>query len=417
MADCPGVHKLTEMKDGYLARIRVPGGQLSAEKLSCLASAAEKYGAGVIDLTNRANLQIRGIKAKQQPNLLADLLAHELISKDPIHDRLRNIAIDPLSGLMREEIDCYPLSTRLDKALIKLPCRGELSPKFSFVLDGGGPSVISGLRADMTLIANKRQQKLTSFELWLNGHQTPLQVSADALCETIIHWLSQLVALAAPKKLRIKELIKDKSLQAIVNSLSDAECVLPNGPVKELQPQIGTKGQYKTKHLAVNLTLPSGRLFAFQASGLAELAERYSGGEIRLTPWQAVILPNVKETCISDVWEKSEQLGFLTQEAEQNLSIISCAGCKGCIHGGFETKMKALEIRDNLADMAFPNPITIHLSGCEKGCATRQKTPYLIMQRTTEQKPRLYVNASPTTKKAGKEVEESQLIAELKKLI
>jgi len=421
MVECPGIHTLAEMKDGFLARIRVPGGQLKTENLRQIARITQKYGSGIIDLTNRANLQIRSLKKQHQQNLISDLLACDLITKDPEHDRLRNIVIDPLSGLVNEVIDCGALVRHLDHSLSLLPCKAQISPKFSIVLDGGGPSQISGIGHDLAFVAKKGSNPADPlFELLITGHKTLITLKASELTDKTMSWINTLVDLAKPDALRMKNLVQSHGLKTILAQLTKTQTnkEIESGPKKTVVPLAGFCRQKNTEQVAINLTSPTGRLFDFQMLGLAELAEHYSEtDEIRLTSWQSVILPHINQDHICEVWEKSEALGLLTQEVEQNLQILSCAGSEGCSKGGFETKIRALEIREALSDMAFPNLTTIHLSACEKGCASRSKVPYLVLQRQQEQSMRLYVNAAPDTTERGKEIEQNKLIPELKKLI
>ena len=419
MADCPGIYTLAEMKDGLLARLRVPGGRLSAKDLRTIAKVSSHYGNGTLDLTNRANLQIRGIEQASSQQFIDELIQADLITSDPIHDRLRNIAIDPLTGLVDEIYECSELVKKLDKALSNLSCRAQLSPKFSIVLDGGGPSHISQLPHDFAFIAKQTNEGVVSFNVSLNNQPTILHVSPDQLVEKVMGWIEKLCAFYKADNMRMKNLGKEHDFKTILQVMEDKpfeEDTFYNTKNK-LAPLMGLCHQTQPNKVAINLSHPTGRLFHYQLVGLAELAQDFGQGEIRLTPWQSVIMPHIDQDHIADIWEKSEALGFLTQEPEQNLQILSCAGSQGCIHGGFETKMKALKIRDAFIDMGFPNPVTIHLSACEKGCATRAKTPYLVLQRKNEGDMRLYVNDAPSTKASGKPVPEEQLIPELKKLI
>lgn len=128
MADCPGVLHLAEMADGGLARVRTPGGRLTAAQARAVADLAERLGSGVVDLTNRANLQIRGLPLGGGADLGAGLRAVGLFVDGPA-DRRRNVLLDPLSGLdPTERLDLRPLAETLDRALIAAPWIGGLSP-------------------------------------------------------------------------------------------------------------------------------------------------------------------------------------------------------------------------------------------------------------------------------------------------
>ncbi len=428
---CPGVHDLAEMKDGLLARLRLPGGQLSANKAQLIADLAAKFGSGEIDLTNRANLQLRGITEDSKTPLLDHLLAYDLVSNDPVHDRLRNITIDPLSGLLEtgveELIDCTGLASELDDALAKLACRAAFSPKLSFVIDGGGPSHIAAMPHDFAFTARQTPGGARSFAMSIKGKPTPYALPKAKLVAGITAMLTGLAEGHAPESppLRIKALIKAEGPDALISRIGKflpAGCnhpdkaAVPPPARPSLNPLVGHISQAKRSLYALNFALPNGRLQHFQLSGLAEVAHRFAGSEMRLTPWQAIILTNITEEAIADVWQRAEALGLLTQEGEQNLCIISCAGSTGCIHGGFETKLRALEIREAIGEMTTPTPLTIHLSACEKGCATRQATDFLLLQRRGSPDITLHTRAAPSTTRPGKKVAEDDIIREIKKI-
>lgn len=432
MAECPGIYKLSKMKDGLLARIRVPGGILSSSQIRALSFAAQTYGNGIIDLTNRANIQLRGIKEGATEELLATLFDENLISQSPEHDRLRNITMDPLAGLCDELIDCTPLVKQLDDEITKLEQPELYSPKMAFVFDGGGQTNISSVPHDFAFVARRdgETDNQLMFQVSLAGYLTSLYLKPAGLIDEILNILERLkpynsfsnqcdIAEDQSKNIRIKNLkteLGEKKLLKIIAPEMKAEFLEKNKKLKLQQPANLSEQKDKTK-TAINLISPTGRLTFFQAEGLAELVDIYGAGELRLTTWQGILLPNIDEEHIADVWEKAEAMALLTQQNEQNLQIISCSGSKGCIYGGFETKLTALKLREELSELGFPAPVTIHLSACEKGCATRDKTNYLVQQKRGSEELSLHINAAPNTEKTGKIIEKDNLISELKKLI
>lgn len=432
MAECPGIYKLSEMKDGLLARIRVPGGILSSDHARVLSEAAETFGNGTIDLTNRANIQLRGIKPDATQELVQTLLSEKLISQSIEHDRLRNITMDPLAGLCDELIDCTEMVKNLDEALSKLDHPELYSPKMAFVFDGGGETNIGATPHDFAFLAvkNEATNHEAKFQLSLAGHLTTLYLNPSNIIDEIIKILDHLkpyngfsnqcdIAEDQSRNIRIKNLLSQlggKQLLEIIAPNKDAELIEKKKNNQLVHPKNLTEQKEQNK-TAINLVSPTGRLKYFQLEGLAELVDRYGSGELRLTTWQGILLPSIEEDHIADIWEKAEAMALLTQQSEQNLQIISCSGSEGCIYGGFETKLTALNLRDELSEFAMPNPVSIHLSACEKGCATRNSTHYLIMQKRNSDNISLYTNASPSTKKPGKAVTKDQLISEIKKLI
>ncbi len=94
---CPGVRSVWSAADGGLARVRIPGGRLSADQLRLLADAADDLGNGLLELTVRANVQVRGLSAGREQDLAARLRVGGLLPSDT-HDRVRNILGSPLAG-------------------------------------------------------------------------------------------------------------------------------------------------------------------------------------------------------------------------------------------------------------------------------------------------------------------------------
>ena len=177
MAECPGIWRLAETKDGGLARLRRPGGSITAGQLRAVAAIARDAGNGLIDLTHRANLQIRGLDPRGRDAIVAALDMHGLMAEAPEADRLRNILGSPLAGLDPGEIvDVRPAVRALDQALQASPDLFSLSPKFSFVLDGGGPYGVAAMAHDIALIAE------AAIPIAATGSFARFSRAADSFC-------------------------------------------------------------------------------------------------------------------------------------------------------------------------------------------------------------------------------------------
>lgn len=134
---CPGVLALHEAADGWLARVRVPGGRLSALQLRAIAAAAEELGSGLIDVTARANLQLRGL-GEESGTVLARRLSVAGLLPSPAHDRARNLLASPLAGRSRGALDAVDaVVDLLDARLCATPSLSELPGRFCFLVDDG----------------------------------------------------------------------------------------------------------------------------------------------------------------------------------------------------------------------------------------------------------------------------------------
>ncbi|MGR6917517.1 precorrin-3B synthase [[Actinomadura] parvosata] len=148
---CPGALQVHEAADGPLARVRLPGGAASCAQLHTLADCAEKFGSGVLELTSRANVQVRGLHS---PTAFAERLAAAGLLPSAAHERVRNILASPLSGRgAGGPLDTTSLVHALDQALCSRPRLAGLPGRFLFAVDDGTGDV-AGLGADVTYAAS-----------------------------------------------------------------------------------------------------------------------------------------------------------------------------------------------------------------------------------------------------------------------
>ena len=139
---CPGLFYTTATQDGALLRLRTPGGLLNAQQCHELASLSESLGSDAVDVTNRANIQIRGLDTtdlqQQVSRMAAQLMAAQLAAPIIRLDHLRNIMASPTAGIDPAQLlDSRPLVRALDAYISSEPTLAGLSPKFSIGLDGG----------------------------------------------------------------------------------------------------------------------------------------------------------------------------------------------------------------------------------------------------------------------------------------
>src|ERR1700754_4188033 len=142
---CPGALQVHQAADGALARVRLPGGMISAGQLEALARAATRYGSPAMELTSRGNIQVRAIT---DTAAVAEMVATAGMLPSQTHERVRNIVASPLSGRAGGTTDIRGLITELDDAIQSEPALAELPGRFMFGVDDGRAD-ISGLAADV----------------------------------------------------------------------------------------------------------------------------------------------------------------------------------------------------------------------------------------------------------------------------
>jgi len=236
---CPGILHAVPAKDGLLLRIRVPGGLISAEELCAIARLSSAYSDGQIEITSRANIQLRAIRDEALPPVVQGLRAAGLLPS-PGHDRVRNIMTSPLAGLDAEElVDTRPLVRELDARFLADPVFMDLHPKFSFGVDGGG-RWFSRETDDVSLRAVKVGDGIV-FRLSIGGVSSGLGVGADRVVDCMLE--------AARMCLRVcKELEIPVRARAILASPGAMARVL-EGLSSLLAPCVGLEKQLKKRQL------------------------------------------------------------------------------------------------------------------------------------------------------------------------
>ncbi|MBD2296719.1 precorrin-3B synthase [Anabaena sphaerica FACHB-251] len=415
---CPGLFYTTPAQDGILSRLRIPGGILNSEQFRTIANIADNYGGGYVDVTNRANLQIREIKQEINIEVLQRLQKLGLGSINPAVDHIRNIMTSPTAGIDTQElIDTRPLVKAWDEYMIKHSHLGGLSAKFSVCFDGGGKLSVKNCPNDITFIAvlgdegGRKEPKFFPTGKWghnlvylilhlCGGEQEKLSANTGILltpeeCIPVLAALAQVYLQHTDSNSRSKPRLRE----VIHNLGREYYLQLVQEQLSSYKPHLGTKLEYqnlthkrkdakfyidknkKIYHLGIHrqkqvglfyigIVLPLGRLQTWQMRGLADLAAKYGSGNLRLTPWQNLLITDIPQQHISEVETEITHLGLGYSAININSALVSCSGKQGCAAAATDTKSHALTLGEYLeTQITLDSPINIHFSGCVKSCA------------------------------------------------
>jgi precorrin-3B synthase len=305
---CPGVLRLHPADDGHLARVRVPGGRLSAAPLRTIASAAG-LGNGIVELTMRANLQLRGLPHDAGPALAA-LLAEAGLFPSPAHDRVRNVIASPLAGRHpRSAAQTDAVVDELDRVLCADAVLADLPGRFLFAVDDGSGLAL-GHGADVALVAIGPM----TFSLLLAAHPTTLRLAPAEAAR---------VAVCAAREF-LEERSSSGATAWRVAELADGARRVARRMGCELDGDAGMSvrgplqaGPLRQRDGLVSLTAlaPHGRLRPGVTASLASLGGKY-GVELRLSPWRTLTVPDVAPQQASPVARGLEDCGLaLASEA------------------------------------------------------------------------------------------------------
>ncbi|MFP5478479.1 MAG: precorrin-3B synthase [Alphaproteobacteria bacterium] len=366
---CPGALRPMQSGDGLVVRIRPPLGRLTPHQAQAIAQAAETHGNGIIDLSARANLQLRGVTETSHPRLIDDLRTQGLIDPDIQTESLRNLIVTPFrtsppppspphggeGSRQGQSIratadrsaslppswdgegghpashsdDTDTLAVTLAAALTRMP---KLPGKFGFALDTGPRPVLAEASADI------RVERSADGRLILRPEGHPLGQPVTELAQDALAMATWFVAQGGITNGR------GRMAALIAKGIVPPGCTLaPAEPLPTPTPGLTPDGAL--------VALAFGQMRAGTLHALAALNR-----ELRPTPWRMLLI--VGATTLPDI------PGLITDPADPLLRITACTGAPACPQALGDTRQLARRLAPHLAPGR-----TIHISGCAKGCA------------------------------------------------
>lgn len=376
---CPGALRPMQTGDGLVVRIRPLCGALDAAQMIALADIARRHGNGLIDLTRRANLQLRGIGEHHLPDVWTALSRIGLMDPSADAESVRNVMVSPLAGLdPSQRHDIRPLAAALEKALAETPALWALPGKFGFAVDGGGLLPLDGERADIRLSASTADRPVTialgidssTGTRWL-GAFDPSTATAAA-----IRVAEAFVGTPKPTpRARMRDL--DAGGVSMLQRALETTCAPPTAIAPDRPSAADRVGRIDVGGVivAVGLGAPLGRLTADALAALANAAALTGAGTFRLSPWRALYVPAKTDTEAASLLATGQDLGLVMDARDPLIAIDACPGTPACRSAWADTRAAARQIA---AQMPLPGVASLHVSGCAKGCA-RSRAADLVL--------------------------------------
>jgi sulfite reductase beta subunit-like hemoprotein len=381
----------------HFLRIKVPGGLITSQKFLRIAELATKYSRGKVEITNRQDIQFHWIRTEDSLDIFKVMdklgLTTDMCGQGFSGARYgdaRNIVCCPTSGIEEKEIlNGYPLMKKLTNFLVGNPDFQDMPRKFKFSISGCGSDCTRAVTNDLAFVAVKKREEV-GFTILVGGG-IGSSLPGPKLAQNIDVFIREEdafnVALAAIEihrdygnreskaKARFKWLVKEWGLEKIRNMIEEklGKSLEPyNGPVfLESGNHEGIKHQNQEGYYYVNIPLVGGRLTSNDMIQIADLSKEYGNGELRLTPTQNIILPNVEE--IDRVLKRLEDIGFILSGSRLRWNSMGCSS-DFC---GKSKSPHAKEIMKRILDYletCFNHQILdkarfrIHVSGCPHNC-------------------------------------------------
>lgn len=383
---CPGLLRIVQALDGGICRVKLAGGVLSSAQARAIAEAASACASGVLELTNRSNLQIRGVRADRQAELIERLLGAGLGPQHADADDVRNLLLSPAAGLDPQALlDTRPLAAALLELLQNTPALHALSAKFALQLDGGEALAMLEHPHDIWLSALPGAPARLAFGLAGCPGDAPMATVRIEQAPLLIEQLLRLfLDLAGNEHSRMRQLLAvmpaSQLLQQLQARLPFSVQAAPTDwqrtPVNQRAP-MGIYPQRQAGLYMVAAAARLGRVDAAQLRVLADLAEQQGDASLHLTPWQGLLLPNIPLHAAADTLQALGELDLLTDASEPLSQLIACTGSAACGKGLADSKADALRLAERLgAGKARPQ---VHISACPRACAAAHVAPFTLL--------------------------------------
>ncbi|MFN9672083.1 MAG: ferredoxin--nitrite reductase [Microcystis sp.] len=382
----------------FMMRLRVPNGILSGEQMRVLGEIVQRYGDdGNADITTRQNLQLRGIRIEDIPDIFQRLKSVGMTSVQSGMDNVRNITGSPMAGLDADElIDTRELVQKVQDMITNCGQGNyqfsNLPRKFNIAIEGGRDNSVHAEINDIAFVpaykegelgfnvvvggffSAKRCEAAIPMNVWVRPNQEVVD-----LCRGILEVYRDNGLRANRQKSRLMWLIDEWGIEEfrtrVANQLGYplATAAEKDAIDWEKRDHLGVFPQKQEGLSYIGLCVPVGRLFADDMFDLARIAEVYGSGELRLTVEQNVIIPNIAAENMATLLTEPLLAKFTPNPTPLQRALVSCTGAQFCNFALIETKNKAVDLISQLdAQLNIPRGVRMHWTGCPNSCGQPQ---------------------------------------------
>jgi sulfite reductase (NADPH) hemoprotein beta-component len=410
-----------------MLRVAIPYGTLASHQLRMLADIARRYDRGYGHFTTRSNIQFNWVRMQDTPDILAELAAVQMHAIQTSGNCIRNITTDQYAGVAADELfDPRPYCEIVRQWSTLAPEFLFLPRKFKIAISGGAEDRAAVRFHDIGASARLAEDGRIGFEIFVGGGlgRTPMvgQTIKDFLpreellnyFEAILRVYNRYGRRDNKYKARIKILVKDLSLEGFAKEVEDEWAWSRGGPATisaqtfrdmdaffaraDYAPADADDPGYRqalagsrafarwvernvTPHRAIGYAIvtlslkktgaPPGDATAEQMDGVADLAERFSAGEIRVSHEQNLVLPHVARKDLPALWEGARALGLATPNIGLLTDLVCCPGGDFCSLANARSIPVAAAIQQRFDDLDYQfdlGPLELNMSGCVNAC-------------------------------------------------
>lgn len=373
---CPDLSVPMPTGDGLLVRL-LPIGTMPLSAFAGLCRAARTHGNGIIEVTGRGSIQVRGLNAVSAPRFADAIAALDIAVADGL-----SVLSNGLAGLDPEEIfDANALAADVRHALAGTSLAARLAPKVSVVFDGGGVLDLDTVSADVRLRAEAADSGV-ALCVAVGGDRAsaiPIGMVAPAHGVEVAVRLLEVIARRG-RDARARDVLAAEGAAAFGSVLTDL--LLPAARFREgagpepdsrfrgNKPKAGPIDLYRLRDgsLACGIGLAFGHADAPALERLSQAAAAAGASGVRTAPGRALMIIGLPAETASTFVADAERLGFIVSADDPRRYVVACAGAPMCASAHLATRALAPLVAKVAAASLGPS-FNVHISGCAKGCA------------------------------------------------
>ena len=408
-----GVFFRRQTPGAFMMRLRMPNGKSDSAQIRAIADVGDDYGKGFVDITTRQQIQLRWFRIEDVPDIWRRLEAVGLVSIQTGMDNIRNVVGCPLAGLSRSELfDGSPAAERFTEMFLRDSAYTNLPRKFNVAITGCRENCVHGDTQDISLTPALKSvggAEVAGFNAAVGGKMgsggftpaKPLDVfvppeDAAALCSHIALAFRDNGLRKARNKSRLAFLIADWGIErfrAEIERRAGGELARAGRDARTdaRTDHVGIIPQRQDGLNAVGLVVPSGRVHTRSLRGVADLADEYGDGGVRITVAQNLIVPNVPDERLESLLSQPLLNELSPNPSEIVRGTVSCTGIDYCHFSQIETKELAMRTARTLEARLGKNmpPTSVHWSGCVNGCANHTRSDIGLLGRRVKANGRI----------------------------
>jgi precorrin-3B synthase len=361
---CPGLSTPMATGDGLLVRL-LPIGTIALDSFAALCAAARQHGNGIVEVTSRGSIQIRGLSPASAPRFATAVTARGIAASDGIP-----VLTAPLLGLDPDEIiDAAALAANLRAALAQSSLAQRLSAKVSIAIDGGGQLNLDRITADVRLRAEAVKDGVV-IRIVIGGNAdsaSPLGTVAPGNGIAAVTRLLEVLALRG-RVARMRDVVAAEGIATFRSAVADL--IIHDEPARSQSHFSDAVGIYPLRdgRFAYGVGIAFGHADAMSLQQLTEAAKAAGARGMRAAPGRTLMIVGLTQRAASSFAAAAEALGFIVRADDPRRHVIACAGAPICASANVAARALAPQIAAAAATH-LDGSFQIHVSGCAKGCA------------------------------------------------